>query len=238
MFTGGLNVNPKSCGAAKGSLQLSEIAEAAKAQGWTPVAQLSLLRDNLLPDADAEAGYMVTSGGRWLDNTKENGGKAWASPFSDVTVQYLKDITAEVTAAGFSQIWCTDVVFPNFRNSDLTYIGESVQNPERKTALTSLVNTLAQTAGSVPLWVETSAADAAAGTAEVFDPENLTVSGVVLDLQADAGQAQAILPQIQVKTAEMPLCLTAEISVAPAEELQTLKNAADNGVSAVVLTEK
>lgn len=116
----------KSCGAAKGSLQLSEIAEAAKAQGWTPVAQLSLLRDNLLPDADAEAGYMVTSGGRWLDNTKENGGKAWASPFSDVTVQYLKDITAEVTAAGFSQIWCTDVVFPDFRNSDLTYIGESV----------------------------------------------------------------------------------------------------------------
>ena len=231
-------VPAKSCGAAKGSLQLSEIAEAAKAQGWTPVAQLSLLRDNLLPDADAEAGYMVTSGGRWLDNTKENGGKAWASPFSDVTVQYLKDITAEVTAAGFSQIWCTDVVFPDFRNSDLTYIGESVQNPERKTALTSLVNTLAQTAGSVPLWVETSAADAAAGTAEVFDPENLTVSGVVLDLQADAGQAQAILPQIQAKTAEMPLCLTAEISGASTEELQTLRSAADNGVSAVVLTEK
>lgn len=217
---------------------LAKSCGAAKAQGWTPVAQLSLLRDNLLPDADAEAGYMVTSGGRWLDNTKENGGKAWASPFSDVTVQYLKDITAEVTAAGFSQIWCTDVVFPDFRNSDLTYIGESVQNPERKTALTSLVNTLAQTAGSVPLWVETSAADAAAGTAEVFDPENLTVSGVVLDLQADAGQAQAILPQIQEKTAEMPLCLTAEISGAPAEELQTLRSAADNGVSAVVLTEK
>ena len=129
-------------------------------------------------------------------------------------------------------------MFPDFRNSDLTYIGESVQNPERKTALTSLVNTLAQTAGSVPLWVETSAADAAAGTAEVFDPENLTVSGVVLDLQADAGQAQAILPQIQAKTAEMPLCLTAEISGAPAEELQTLKSAADNGVSVVVLTEK
>lgn len=100
------------------------------------------------------------------------------------------------------------------------------------------MNTLAQTAGSVPLWVETSAADAAAGTAEVFDPENLTVSGVVLDLQADAGQAQAILPQIQAKTAEMPLCLTAEISGAPAEELQTLRSAADNGVSAVVLTEK
>ena len=90
----------------------------------------------------------------------------------------------------------------------------------------------------MPLWVETSAADAAAGTAEVFDPENLTVSGVVLDLQADAGQAQAILPQIQAKTAEMPLCLTAEISGASTEELQTLRSAADNGFSAVVLTEK
>ena len=81
----------KSCGAAKGSMTLSEIVDTVTQQGWTPAAQLSLLWDNLLPDADAAAGYRVTDGSRWLDNTKENGGKAWASPFSTVTVQYLTD---------------------------------------------------------------------------------------------------------------------------------------------------
>lgn len=136
----------KSCGAAKGSMTLSEIVDTVTQQGWTPAAQLSLLWDNLLPDADAAAGYRVTDGSRWLDNTKENGGKAWASPFSTVTVQYLTEITGEVSRAGFSQIWCKDAVFPDFRESDLNYIGESVQNPERSAALVQLVNQLAQTA--------------------------------------------------------------------------------------------
>lgn len=104
----------KSCGAAKGSMTLSEIVDTVTQQGWTPAAQLSLLWDNLLPDADAAAGYRVTDGSRWLDNTKENGGKAWASPFSTVTVQYLTEITGEVSRAGFSQIWCKDAVVPGF----------------------------------------------------------------------------------------------------------------------------
>ena len=180
----------KSCGAAKGSMTLSEIVDTVTQQGWTPAAQLSLLWDNLLPDADAAAGYRVTDGSRWLDNTKENGGKAWASPFSTVTVQYLTEITGEVSRAGFSQIWCKDAVFPDFRESDLNYIGESVQNPERSAALVQLVNQLAQTAGNVPLWVEVDAADAAEGTAEVFQPDTLHVSGVVLDLAEDKNKGR------------------------------------------------
>ncbi len=189
----------KSCGAAKGSMTLSEIVDTVTQQGWTPAAQLSLLWDNLLPDADAAAGYRVTDGSRWLDNTKENGGKAWASPFSTVTVQYLTEITGEVSRAGFSQIWCKDAVFPDFRESDLNYIGESVQNPERSAALVQLVNQLAQTAGNVPLWVEVDAADAAEGTAEMFQPDTLHVSGVVLDLAENAAQAKTLLPQIKTK---------------------------------------
>lgn len=215
----------KSCGAAKGSMTLSEIVDTVTQQGWTPVAQLSLLWDNLLPDADAAAGYRVTDGSRWLDNTKENGGKAWASPFSTVTVQYLTEITGEVSRAGFSQIWCKDAVFPDFRESDLNYIGESVQNPERSAALVQLVNQLAQTAGNVPLWVEVDAADAAEGTAEVFQPDTLHVSGVVLDLAENAAQAKTLLPQIKTKAGDLPLCLTADAGA----DLQELKAASQDG---------
>lgn len=178
-----------------------------------------------MPDADAAAGYRVTDGSRWLDNTKENGGKAWASPFSTVTVQYLTEITGEVSRAGFSQIWCKDAVFPDFRESDLNYIGESVQNPERNAALVQLVNQLAQTAGNVPLWVEVDAADAAEGTAEVFQPDTLHVSGVVLDLAENAAQAKTLLPQIKTKAGDLPLCLTADAGA----DLQELKAASQDG---------
>lgn len=228
----------KTCGAAKGSISLSEMVQTAQQQGWTPVAQLSLLQDHLLPDADADAGFRVTDGSRWLDNTKENGGKAWTSPFSTVTIQYLQDITEEVTTAGFSQIWCRDVIFPSFRDSDLTYIGESVQDPERGQALVQLVNRLAQTAGNVPLWLETDALAAADGTAEVFVPEQLNVSGTVLDFQEETGQAAAVLSQVQAKAPEMPLCIAAEAGTDPADEIQQLKTAAGQRTAGVVLTGK
>ena len=142
-----------------------------------------------------------------------------------MTVQYLTEITGEVSRAGFSQIWCKDAVFPDFRESDLNYIGESVQNPERSAALVQLVNQLAQTAGNVPLWVEVDAADAAEGTAEVFQPDTLHVSGVVLDLAENAAQAKTLLPQIKTKAGDLPLCLTADAGA----DLQELKAASQDG---------
>lgn len=200
----------KQCGAVQGTLTLSEIVDAAEEQGWTPVAECSLLYDNLLPDADAQAGYLVTDGSRWLDNKKENGGKAWASPFSDVTVNYLKELTREIAGAGFAQIWCADVIFPQFRQSDLDYIGESVQSAERKDVLVQLVNQLADTAGTVSVLVEVDAAGAATGTEEVFDPDALGVSGVVLDLGTDVQQGADVLQKISQAAPEMPLWITAD----------------------------
>ena len=52
----------KSCGAAKGSMTLSEIVDTVTQQGWTPAAQLSLLWDNLLPgivSQTAAAGWTI-----------------------------------------------------------------------------------------------------------------------------------------------------------------------------------
>lgn len=228
----------KQCGAVQGSLSLSEIVAAAKAQGWTPVAQVSLLYDNLLPNADAQAGYLVTDGSRWLDNKKENGGKAWTSPFSDVTVQYLKALTSEITTAGFVQIWCTDVLFPPFRDSDLSYIGESVQSENRKDSLVQLVNTLADTAGSVPLLVQVDAAGAAAGTEEVFDPDALAVSGIVMDFKGDVQQTKPVLTQIAQNAPGLSLWITTETADV-SEEMEPMEQLAlEFSLSGYVLREK
>ncbi len=214
-------------GAVEGSLSLEEIVSMVTEEGWVPVAQCSLLYDNLLPDADASAGYTVSSGDRWLDNKKTNGGKAWASPFSTVTIGYLEDLTAEMVQAGFAEIVYTDAVFPNFRETDLEYIGETVQRADRNQALIQLVNNLAQTAGSVPVLLEVDAAGVLDGTEEVFVPEELDVSGVVLDLDGEENVALSeVLPQLSEKAGTLPLWIAADGATEPLDSFLNEKEIA------------
>lgn len=214
----------KQCGAASGTLTLAQITAAAGAQGWTPVAECDLLQDNLLPDADADAGYRVVSdGSRWLDNTKEKGGKAWVSPFSSVTQTYLSDLVKEIADAGFFEIWCTGVTFPNFRSSDLDYLGDQVKNADRAEALTDLLNQLGDAAGAVPVLLCANAQQAESGQAEAFRPDELEISGVVLDLEGSISDAAKTLEWASGQMPDAQLWLSAQTDVSgempdPAQE--------------------
>lgn len=215
------NALAQQCGAVQGTMQLSEMVDVAKAQGWTPVAQCSLLDDNLLPNANAQAGYLVTDGSRWLDNTKQNGGKAWASPFSDITVQYLTDLTEEIVSAGFSQIWCADVIFPPFRQSDLTFIGESVQSPSRSDILLQLLNHMIDAAGTVPVVLQTDAEGIMAGTEEALQANGLNISGVAVDFEAGGTDATAVLQQVSQAVPNQPIWLSGASALS--EEMTALQ---------------
>lgn len=172
----------ETCGAVQGTLHADEIARTVAENNCAAIAECSLLYDNLIPDADPQTGYLTTDGSRWLDNKKENGGKPWINPFREEAQQYLSDLICEMADAGFAEIWCTDVLFPAFRNSDLNYIGETVQNPNRGEALSALLNRLAEDVGDVPCLLETDAQQLLAGKDEAFRPELLSVSGVVVRL--------------------------------------------------------
>lgn len=182
----------QACGAAQGSLSLEEIVAAVHAADLTPIASCSLLEDHMLPDADASAGYLIASNGmRWLDNRPESGGEPWVSPFSDVTREYLSDLITEISEAGFAQIWCSDLKFPPFRQTDLEYIGESVQDPNRDQALVSLLTALEDAAGQTPLWLQVPAQDYLADTAAGAD----TAEAVVIEISdaSDFAQISALL---------------------------------------------
>lgn len=203
----------QTCGAAQGTLSLAEMVTAAQDAGFSPVAQVSLLADNLLPDAEPEAGFLVTDGSRWLDNSQENGGKPWVSPFSEVTIQYLTELVQEVAASGMTQIWCTDVTFPAFRSSDLDYIGQSVQRDDRNMVLIQLTNDMTEAAGTVPVYLEVSAARLAAGTEEVFVPQQLTISGVVLDCdEADELMIQMALETMREMQQTQPMWMMVNVT--------------------------
>lgn len=183
----------KQCGAAQGNLTLPQITAAAMEQGWMPVAECSLLYDNLLPKFRVEAGYQTADGSQWLDNSADNGGKPWASPLSTVTLQYLTELTQEIAASDFSQIWFADAVFPPFRDSDLAYIGSSVEAENRRTGMQQFLQSLLPAAKGKPISLEISAAKAKDGTAEAFAPEQFTaISGYVLRLDSGDDTAEVI----------------------------------------------
>lgn len=176
------------CGAVKSQLTLAEITSEIKSAGFKPAAELSVLRDNILPQAYPEMGYTTADdGSRWIDNDIENGGKPWISPFSESAVSYIEAVADEIAASDFSKVICSDMVFPPFRDSDLALLSDEVRSSERYLELTSLVNTLysKMIKGGAAMMLEVSAADLLQGNGEVIQPMLLDVNTLVLNICFD-----------------------------------------------------
>jgi len=173
------------CGAVQSQLTLSEITYEIRSAGYRPTASISLLDDNILPQTYPEAGYRTTDdGSRWIDNSVENGGKPWVSPFADSTKEYLGEIAYEIASADFDKAVCTDVIFPPFRESDLALLGDEVNSGERYLGLTSLVNMMYNTMieGNTATMLEVSAVDLLLGNYEVIQPMLLDVNTLILNI--------------------------------------------------------
>lgn len=176
------------CGAVKSQLTLEEITSEIESAGFKPAAEISVLRDNLLPQAYPDTGYTTADdGSRWIDNDIENGGKPWISPFSESAVSYIEAVADEIAASDFSKVICSDMVFPPFRDSDLALLSDEVKSSERYLELTSLVNTLysKMIKGGSAMMLEVSAVDLLQGNGEVIQPMLLDVNTLVLNVCID-----------------------------------------------------
>lgn len=89
------------------------VAKKITAAGMQPIARLHAFRDDLAARAnrDMAVGYYDTNY-VWLDNSAELGGRAWLNPYSDLAVQYIRDLVVELAQAGFSQVLMDSVTFP------------------------------------------------------------------------------------------------------------------------------
>ena len=160
---------------------LGDIVGAITKLGLESVAQINLLDDNRYPLVQKKSAYQFADGitGSWLDAAKEDGGKPWMSPFSDITKNYMTALSEEISGAGFKKIICSGVHFPNFKEKDLGYIGELVVSAERYKGLTGIVNTVGNNAVSgATVMLEVSAKEAVDGTCEVLKPSEL--SGITI----------------------------------------------------------
>ena len=110
-----------------GTLSAEQICRAIKDAGFVPAAKISTLKDRLCGYKNVtDGGYrIVDSGVTWHDDRDEKGGKPWLSPFKMQTLQFIGEITEELSSAGFRHIIAVNTMYPKFHKEDIsTYLSD------------------------------------------------------------------------------------------------------------------
>lgn len=161
-----------------GKMYAGQIAAMIKQAGFIPIAQVNLLEDNNRYGEYKKGSYRFAADeSTWLDNAVAKGGKPWLSPFDTDTQSFVEYISSEVSGSGYEYVIFDGLIFPNFRNSDLNYIGDMVKSADRYKALTNIANIASKTAElyeSKPI-VMLSVNEIITGTSEIFKPSELAV---------------------------------------------------------------
>lgn len=171
---GMLNYNSSNEGAvlaeAGNEIELSDIFNTVRSAGFTPVASINSMNDNIYPTANKNSGFIVNSSKKLWYDTNDGNGKPWLNPSSADTKQYLSSITGEIAQAGFKYIICTDMEYPAFSENALEEIGGIAEQKDRYLDLIDNVNIMAKSAENKDseLWLEIPAYDMLKETCEVF----------------------------------------------------------------------
>ena len=199
-------------GAVRSDISLNDIVNLINEKGFTPVAELSTIADNIYPVTYKKSAYQFDDGytGEWLDNKPESGGKPWLSPFSSETIDYLSALVDEITSAGIKSVICTDTYFPPFREKDLNYIGELVKSENRYKGLTELINKLNDKAVSNggKTMISVSASEIINSSSEVFKPEEFGSMSVVVNINMNEFNGEtvsSVLKKVSEKTGNMKI---------------------------------
>ena len=120
-------------------LKLSQIISAVKQRSLKPIAIISTLKDHISMGSIPDLNYHFSDGSStWLDNSPDQGGKPWISPFKSATVDFFKTISKEIFEAGFEEIYYTNLIFPNFMDYDYTVLADIGDSEKRISALKTI----------------------------------------------------------------------------------------------------
>ncbi len=177
-----------------GTLSARQIADVINKKGMTPAARISTLKDQIAPNLFGS--YTFADGSTlWLDNSPEAGGKPWLNPFEKSTAEYIAELAEELSAAGFKDIVCANVMFPDFKGYDKdTWLKHlDLRNKEKRSiALWNVVDKAKAGAAKngAKLWVEMSGANLIKSEKSGFDaelghnPDRLKATPIIADYTA------------------------------------------------------
>lgn len=175
-------------GAVKAVMPLESIYEMVAATGAVPVAVVNTLEDHIYPEGFQMASYrMAGEGESWTDAA----GKAWLSPFSELTVDYLVNLTEEITQAGFTSIVCEGLRFPDFPESDLDQLDGRCSSPDRFTALADVVKYMMDAAPEAQFYITVDGMSALNNQSETLTAAEMLRLAAVMVTVNSATQANA-----------------------------------------------
>lgn len=122
----------------KGTLTAKEIADAVKAKGLVPKAQISALKDYQAPEYISGLSYFTVGGYRWYDAMPEDGGRQWIDPHQEGAKKYCSDIVTELKSAGFEEIVMSNTRYPPFQYGDIKYLDPLYFDENRYTELVAV----------------------------------------------------------------------------------------------------
>lgn len=127
-----------------GTLSAEQICKAISDAGFIPAAKISTLKDKLCGSRYVtDGGYRITGSGlTWHDNRVDKGGKPWLSPFRTQTLQFMGEITEELSAAGFKNIIAVNTMFPLFHRDDIVNYLSDLPLSDNKARLDALWDVL------------------------------------------------------------------------------------------------
>lgn len=193
-------------GAVAGNMYAGQIAGMIRNAGFTPIAKINLLEDhNWYGEYKTGAYRFEGTTSTWLDDSAANGGKPWLSPFDTDTQSYAAYLANEVSGAKFDYIIFDGIVFPNFRNSDLNYIGAIVKDPNKYKSLISIADIAAKAAeaNGSSVMATVSAGEIIGGKSDLFKPEELTVKTVSVEYFPNELENTALINGEEIALSEL-----------------------------------
>lgn len=119
-----------------GELKLSEITEAFREADMTPIAEISVLKDNKGAAAFSDISYKCygedTS---WLDYYSTGEPLRWICPDSNESKAYMDKIYDEIAASGINNIILSNIIFPPLQNYDKRYLSSDYFADDRHNML-------------------------------------------------------------------------------------------------------
>lgn len=115
-----------------GELKLSEITEIFRNADMTPVAEISVLKDNMGAMTFAEISYKCYGeDSSWLDYYSTGEPLRWICPDSVDAKAYIDKIYGEITASGIENIILSNLIFPPIQNYDKQYLSPDYFSSDR-----------------------------------------------------------------------------------------------------------